>query len=144
MPMPFSQNNYTVGMTTDGNGWPIPEMFLYGRQYQEIVLFNAQAILDTALHTGSTMTISTLAGQSNVILFSTLDQAVTVNLYIKNTLGNAVLVYSGSLSAGGSKVLTDVDIPCLKSPIYQIYATAQATVAPTTGALTATFSGVQG
>jgi hypothetical protein len=140
----FNQANYPVGMTTDANGYPIPKMAIEGRNYQEITVWNAQAIRDTNLATSSTVNTNTLSGQNNILINNTLDQPVTINIYIKNMLGQAFPIISGlSVPNGSTKVLTDQDAPVLKTPIYQLYATAQAATAPTTGGLSITVGGVQ-
>jgi hypothetical protein len=113
-----------------------------GANYTELQLLNL-AILDTTLHTGATQSINTLAGSANIMIDNPLDQAVTVFIYVKNQLGKTFQVWTGSVASGGQKTLTNVDIPLLASPLYQIYATAQCTVAPLSGTLTATYGGVQ-
>lgn len=164
--MAVVQANYPVAMDTDPvTGYPMPRETVYvkgatgnvkvvnsdgstnvnllGRNYQEIALFNGLAILDTLLKTGTTMTVNTLAGQANILVYNTHDQALTVTIVIKNTLGQAFNVYSGSVPSGGTLVLTSANIPVLATPLYQMYATAQATTAPTTGALSVTYGSVQ-
>lgn len=115
---------------------------MVGRNYQETTLLNL-AILDTILHTGTVMNINTQAGNSNILIDNPLDQPVTLTIYVKNILGKTFQVWTGSVASAGQKILTDADIPILKTPLYQIYVTAQCTVAPTVGTLTATFGGVQ-
>jgi hypothetical protein len=215
--MAVNQNNYPVGMDTDGNGMPIPKVsidgqgrasvnadtvtgsglqangnyvyngstwdrvrsaggldampatgmfaiapYLYngatfdrlrgvggamniiqtGRNYQEVQLVNL-AILDTLLHTGTVQNVNTLTGNTNIMIDNPSDQAVTVTLYVKNLLGRNFQVWTGSIPNAGQKILTDSDIPVLRTPLYQMSANAQYTVAPTTGTLAVTFGGVQ-
>ncbi|MCP8969716.1 hypothetical protein [Ectobacillus ponti] len=142
--MALDQKMYPVGMTTDSAGYPIPKVFIEGHNYQELTLFNAQAIRNTSVATSSTVSMTTLSGQNNILVNNALDQSVLFDVFIKNTLGQSFPVLIDlSIPAGGTKVLTDVDIPVLKTPIYQLYATVQASVAPTTGAFSATLGGVQ-
>lgn len=113
-----------------------------GRNYQEVTLMNL-AILDTTLHTGTVQNVNTLAGNTNILIDNPCDQAITVTLYIKSILGKTFQVWTGSVPSAGQKILTDTDIPVLRTPLYQMSANAQATVAPTSGSLSVTFGGVQ-
>lgn len=163
--MAVIQTNYTVAMDSDPiNGYPQSRLMTFikgpggtvlttnadgslnatmaGRGYQEVVLFNL-AILDTALHTGTVMSIANLAGNSNIMIDNPSDQTATVSIYAQNVLGKTFLIWSGTVANAGQKILTDADVPLLRTPINKMSINVQYATAPTLGTITATFGGVQ-
>ncbi|MGG1400574.1 hypothetical protein ABE288_22530 [Bacillus salipaludis] len=133
--------NKNNGLQTDGSS----NVNILGRGALEQTFWNAQAIRDTALATSPILTLQNISGENFLLINNTLDQAVTVNVYIKNTLGQIFPIFTGlSIPAtNGQKILTRNDHPIMCAPVYQMYMTAQCSTAPTTGGFSATIGGTQ-
>lgn len=132
--------NKANGLNTDGS----QNVALTGRGAIESTLYNALAIRDTVLATSPTISLTNMSGETFILINNTLDQPVTVNVYIKNSLGQSFVIFSAlSIGAGGQKVLTRGDNPILACPINSIYLTVQAGGVPLSGGFTATIGGTQ-
>jgi hypothetical protein len=132
--------NVANGLNVDGSR----NVALTGRGALEQTFYNALAVRDTLLATSPVLSLANISGENFVLINNALDQAVTVNIYIKNSLGMSFVVFPGiSVGAGAQKVLSRDDNGILACPIFSIYLTVQASVAPLTGGFTATIGGTQ-
>jgi hypothetical protein len=132
--------NKNNGLNTDGSH----NVALVGRGAAEQTFYNALAVRDTLLATSPVVSLVNLAGENFILINNGFDQAVTVNIYIKNALGISFLVFAAvSIPAGGQKIFTAADDRILACPMQSIYLTVQAAAVPTTGGFTATVGGGQ-
>lgn len=117
-----------------------------GRNAQEVLFHNALAITDTAnkdVNPPSGIDISTISGRKAIMVYSTLNQAVTISILVRNKAGLAIIAGSKNIASQTYAVITSSDVTALADPWQNITLRAACATAPTSGTLTTFLQGVQ-
>ena len=121
---------------------------LTGRNTTLVAAFTALAITDTAVHTSSAIDVSGFANWS-IIAYSTLNQSCTISLVDGGMLGANALRKATDTSIGTSiagssatVVITHADEAPIGSPLTKVRVTVVCAVAPTSGSISVSISGI--
>jgi hypothetical protein len=142
-------NEYSSAMTIDSaTGKVMPKVFSESAEkiVQEVPYHNAVSIRDTNnydVNASDSTIISKLGGRKSIMVFSTLNQAVTVSILVKNKAGLAIVAGSKNIAAATYGVITSADVPALAEPWQNITLRASCATAPTGGNISTFLEGVK-